>query len=1307
MNGFKSCPPSPHLNYRDIIRKLTPIAEEQELLQPLVSQLDYEDGKCDGYIPPLTIKDTNTITQFIGLLPLEPERQIAIANAFAHEFLPDPTADLFTKSYRDLLSVTLANPTLAEAILEDPRSKPTSFWDQELEAIINQMRLLKASGNKENYYAAYSSLLDKLYANSGLSIIDKLIDRVENNSNTAGVTPDNTLNNIHKTFAFVDEASTAKLFKKITTWPEGISLDFDPSILPLLHQHRRLAEQLFINTLNEKLGLFSNDCPKDPLLYWMPFATFTASKNASRDLLRKLYLHADKYAYDNVMKILFDVEYRESTGIPIQSSEYVSFLEKVKKEIVALTSDSIPSSSQTLHETQREKEQRYYAVLGRLWSRKYAAELSSFTPDFQAARAMEDYLRNLIRKRRDHASLNEIMAYALAVDLIATAWTGENGLMSHTFWTKGLNSSKTEIMRVAAIAKEVETVASEFMRREGTVEILREIIAGIRIKTVYDAYIRAGLSKQAVLNLDSEPAFYRETTAYQEKLAELSHKYPWLIGSDKRLHLDKVGHYGDEAYDISKSAFLVSNKTGREAGLPITLTVIGSLGGPLGSLAGGLVGKGINRFINLSDSEVEEVLEEAKATGIPLISKGIADEFNRSDNIDWFLCGFGGLATFKFSRSLLSIGRGATMASLNFVRTGGLNITLNKVKNAAISTYVNAPNLAGDISKGILNSARSAHDAIRSFSTEVAREYGSFSAINILRHLWFSHGAFIRISTGASLMLNDYLDDKKFNNWSGPLGAALIINDVYGHWIWGWDPAGGMAAFIWRYGIIVGVQAVQGGEITKPDMTYTTIGMLGSYSARGINKIWTLGRAEAHASKLIKRLALFCEKHNVIVPLSVHGRSQLKGTHGLVRGVPIRLGKEFKPPVSTYSDGHVLHVDITERVKGSYLLRVLRKATGSGGEPIIVEEVLTAPRASAIGRFFSRTIHHKLGDSMVYKISNSIIGPFTKLFPKDSRFRNWWSNLENIESTAKKPIFNLRGSLANLEILPVIAGINAFAGYFQGADPKMMGLYTAADYGIAYFFQHKVQHLFKIDSFSGVSLGYALGLPFSLGWPVSLIPLPKIFPTMINTAPGLKKEKSGYYPMLLSGNFEAANESLKSSITSVCIVKRLPLIGDIWNKYTPFGSVSNSNIRIEEAGAIAFWRQSIEIADMAEEELSRSAVLNREADTALQLRALASINDNQFKNHTIMVNFIDKVIEDAERYFRDGKLPDDPVVLRLHILELAFLKKLANSKRHPHLASYAMDAAKTIRSILNKIPNITSESNLSKFVTRLNIDELF
>jgi hypothetical protein len=334
----------------------------------------------------------------------------------------------------------------------------------------------------------------------------------------------------------------------------------------------------------------------------------------------------------------------------------------------------------------------------------------------------------------------------------------------------------------------------------------------------------------------------------------------------------------------------------------------------------------------------------------------------------------------------------------------------------------------------------------------------------------------------------------------------------------------------------------------------------------------------------------------------------------------------------------------------------------------------------------------------MYRLPNKIIRPLVKKFELRG-LNDWWVKLGQKMSTPTKPIYNLRGSIANLEVVPLL-GINGFAlGLLQDADPVQMGLYRAGDYGTAYFFQHKIQHLLKIDSVVGTVTGYALGIP------ACIFGLPMIFPSLIHKAPGLSKEDTGYFASLAKDDFETANESLKTSISSYTFLHNVPVLGALWNKVSPLGSVEDSNWMIEDKGALAFWNQMLEKTDLAEKEVEVGFA--EEGMPYPDNDSHAAVNTPvDTPNLKILSGFIKKVVEDDQKYFFEGGLPEDPATLRLHLLELALLKAIINNRNYPFIRNMAAEMARPIEPILQNIPLIASEEELRRFANNLNVNKI-
>lgn len=1277
-----TCSSSPPSQYRSHFDALHVMGDEEAQVLPILSQLDGLDGACDGQVPPVSYDSLKLAAEKVAGLNLPPQRRVAIRNALMTHLQADDFAVFIARPYHEVLQFLTRNPIFADTLL--PHIQPKGLWSDELEKMVQ-------------IPDAYPQLVDALYARSGVPQLNTLIDKADRVRLHESVGPrDDVSLSVKKNETRTE--STTQLLGMIDLQPLPDLMRVNPALLPMLRTQKANAEAAFATTLFDKIDSLPEAMKKDPLTYWIPLVKLASSElesadssNAHYGVLQSLYVKARALAYDDVMGVLFDVEFAEYTGDPMDIAKLDSKIGDIRKKITEVTAQQyILPNGQT--ESSVERVGRYYSAIGHLLTRKYAVAISAMTPNILQIMQIENEVGMLLQERRDKTTVDEALVYADTVNIIVSAWAAEGGMMTQKVMMEGLPAASKELTRLAMFQKRFETLCNgHYQVRDGG-GLLLEKMADIRWKVYGESYFRAGLPKQGLDNLESEHDRYSGTKVYSAHIEELRRQYPWLVNEDGKIIYTQVGEHGEKAEAITEALFYASRETGREVGLPLVGAVAGSLAGPVGTVAGGYAGKAINHFINNSSDEAEKILLEARATGIPFISESLSEQLAHAEYIDLASCGVSSLLMFRFYRSAVSLTRAASQASYKYVMHGGLQATARA--SAQRLTLTSLQTAGRGLGSRTLAGIKSLPTDLSAIPGKIVETYGKAGVWPTIKYSWNNYGVRIRLATSAGLLGSDYFPDRTFNTWAGPLGASLLINDVYGKAVWGWNANGGMVGFVWRYGFELGVQAMQGIPISKPRMDYTVMGMLASYTLRGVNKLYTLGRAETHASPVIQGVTHFVEEHDVLVPRSVVGLTRIKALYGMVRGLALRIGKPARALSADLPDGTILRVVEVQKTATHYVVHVVRKMTGTSGRPVEViterlqgapiEEVteMTLPRASFLGRLMYRTVHERLSDAGVYRVPNAVMKVFN-IQPK------WWVTLGQRVTTPARPIFNFRGSLANAGDLPLLALAGSGFGVLQDSDPQMTGLYRAADYGIAFFFQHKVQHLFKIDSALGTFVGYALGTP------IAIFSLPKIFPTVINKAPALtkkcNKEKAvfeildtlspcdeGYFASLEMGDPEGANQALQLAVTSLSPLANAPVVGPyVWNKVTPFGAVKDSNYRIEEVGAVAYWRT--------------------------MSHKLEECGSNEKAQH-VMALFIDKVARDCHRYLVMHDLPEDPVKLRLLVLELAFVKRLMRDKTHPDLMRHAA-AYPILKEASEHVPTIRTEASLRQMITGLNINE--
>lgn len=1310
--ALPTCPTPTAAQYRPFLSALHVTSDEEPHVLPLLSDLDGLDGVCDGKLSPITYDGLRLASDRITALPLSSQRRVALREGLRKFIVPNDFSAFVSRPYHEVIQFLRANPMFADVVL--PHIHPGGFWSDDL-----SVRLKDIRGFPPLMSEAYPQLVDALFDRSGLAPLHAMLDIAERVRIREGAVSRGDASVFTSGATKSASPSHVRLmgFLDMPALPDWKRVN--PTLIGALRTQKDRAEEVFVSTLNEKMESLPDVIRRDPIVYWTPLVKlvttepeFSEKSPAHYGVLKSLFTKARALAYDDVMGILFDVEYADFIGEPLDIAALDRKIADVRRNIAGVNQEhyTLPNG---LVESGRERVGRYYSTIGHLLTRKYGAAISLLTqpvptdPKEPAADVAakiagknaatiaqtEIEIEALLQERRDKTTVDEALVYADAVDLVASVWSVEGGMMSRKLMMEGLPAVHAELARLALFQKRFETLCNGHLGDIGGGESLREKMADIRWKMLGESFFRAGLPKEGLSNLDSEPSKYQNTKAYGAHVRALGVKYPWLVDKANRIVLTEVGDHGKEAEAITAALFYASRNTGREVGLPVVGGVIGSLGGPLGTIAGGYAGKAANRLINAASGDAPMILSQARATGIPLISESVSEQLSREEYIDLGLCGFSSFLMFRFYRSGLSLMRAATQASSKFVMSGGVPRAVRTT--VAAMTRENIRTAGQALGMRIVKGAGEVVPTIRQIPGKVVETYGKSGVWPFVKYMWTTYGVPMRVTTAGGLMLGDYVPDREFNTWAGPLGASLLINDVYGKVVWGWDANGGMVGFFWRYVIELGVQHMQGIPITTPRMDYTVAGMLSAYTLRGVNKLYTLGRVETHKSPILDRLAHFVEEHDVWVPRSVVGLSRIKAQNGLVRGLATRIGKPPKKMDAAMPDGTILRVVEAGKTKDEYIVHVVRKMTDPKGRPVSVvtetlrgrpidsiEEVteMRLPRASEWGRKMYRTVHLSLSEAGVYRLPNAIM-KMLRIKPQ------WWTKWGEMTGTADKPIFNFRGSLANAGDLPILALVGAGFGILQNSDPKMQGLYRASDYGISFFFQHKIQHLFKIDSPLGSFLGYALGIPFSV------LSLPKIFPTTINTAPALTKKceprskwveeiigpcDEGYFVSLMAGDDEGANKALQLGVTSMAPLANAPIIGPgIWNKITPFGTVEGSNYRIEEVGAVAYWNTMLKKLHGAD-------------------------SDRQSK--AVMMRLIDKVARDSTRYLVDHDLPEDPVRLRLLVLELAFMKRLMHEKNHRDLVRHAHSFVVLKEAVAN-VPMIRTNEDLRQMVMALNVNE--
>lgn len=1194
------------------------------------------------------------------------------------------------------------------------------LWTPKLDALREKWK--KASPPES--YDLYAEIVGELYQNAGLPELYKYIAKYE------GKAESEVANDLERDFfdvfkrpswknqtynqLFLNNDDVNALFgglidnkkpfsqDKFVSWMQNKGKELQLSngestkTLGILYAQKKIAEEAFFTAIDkEVMGLSKDD--QGPLDYWIPLSVIlqndpTISGDVEQPLLMKkldtLFEKTMSNSPDPAMTIVFEMEYfRAKLGF-LSEDNYKEYISAIKAELDYLQETDIYILEEGSEiETPAEIESRCYTALAIVYMNMYSDAVVNINTKPEEFEKIEDQIVELLQARRDKASLYEAQFYAKLVNLIMLTQTGEAGSVSETFWKSKVNATKDKILKLNRMVKSMEALANGYAFCEQSDIPLLETLAQISWNINVTAYLSAGLPKTAAINIDNMSTIYRKTEAFKANMKVFKGMWPWLVNDNGRITFANVGEKGDEAAEKMENMYLISDSAWRELGIPTVLSVAGATGGFItpvpggmyaGSAMGGLAGKYINQQINLSDDEVQQVLAEAKATGISLVSDYVADKYAMQNLKDWFWTGASSLAmgqTYKFAGSLAI---GAVKGSYVAVfKKSWFSTTWAGVKNKGKMLWpVSKQTFIKENFSGVSNIFKNIGLSYKQLLKTGQIKYYESSGWALLKHvskgLWKKYGHEVRVGGGLGLVAGDYASDGEVNSIVGVFGINLLLNEYYGKWVWGWDPNGGMASFVWRFTYIVGIQWLQGQPIKEPDIWYTTIGMLASLSNRGANLYYSKGRATVKESAVMKKTAHLIENQDVWAPISVVGKNEVQAKGGMIKGLADRIGKPAKNTddlMSKMKDGQTTRVT---QIGPNKFQQYVKATDAETKLPVEVEGIsFTIKPPTMFGKWLSKTTNNQFKDGWLYK---GVTYPWTKLgYKVPGPIKKFGEKV----STNSKPIFNIRGSLANTGILPAIFVSGYLFSKLQGSDPKYTATYGMLDYGFAFFFQHKFQHIFRIDSFLGCNIGYALGLPFAKI-------APDYFPTIINMAPSIKENKEdGYFASLVKDDYDKADKVLPKAISSKVLLNKLPLIGDAWNEISPFGSVSGSGYRVEEAGARAFWTLMQEAVDAVE---------------------FCETQEEKEYSEEVIKGFVDKTVEKA---LSPSKLGEDNLAIRTFILELTFLKMLAKDYDSPKMAQYAKKKSKPIKALLDQLPEIETLEALDMFVKQLNDEEEF
>jgi len=155
---------------------------------------------------------------------------------------------------------------------------------------------------------------------------------------------------------------------------------------------------------------------------------------------------------------------------------------------------------------------------------------------------------------------------------------------------------------------------------------------------------------------------------------------------------------------------------------------------------------------------------------------------------------------------------------------------------------------------------------------------GDREALGVFYH---AAGGYVRMGAGVSMMLADYADDGELNSILASFGVGLIINEVYGNYVMGWNANGGMMSLLGMFLLENGMLVAQNFPFTAPPFAYMFVALATSFTIRGLNKQFVYGVPNVGKSFLFKNIAPFLAKHNVRIPISVVGRKFLPSRRGM------------------------------------------------------------------------------------------------------------------------------------------------------------------------------------------------------------------------------------------------------------------------------------------------------------------------------------------------------------------------------------------------------------------------------------------